>query len=426
MKEMLTSAKHKLQGTLVSEIFKGDIPSIVKFLINNSDSILEIGCGIGDYLKFTNSNQSVEAVEPHSPYIKIAQERAPWAKIHNSDAHTFFKTNNKKFDLILMIDVIEHLEEEQSIQMVEAAKKATKNILFSQIPYGIHMQNHDEWELGGEYWQTHRSFWNEENIGKLDFEKVFKLDDFYESKEIFEKDYNSTILGFWFSHNGVSNFDNLSKQFSKYFELQNFTTWQKAYVDGYNSSMGNHINYFYNTYISEIGFYNNLEIAKNVVEFAPGDASFMKVFIEMFPEKEFNLIDISEKNLANIKLKLEKYSNVKYFLNYPEVTDLGNIDLAFSFLLCQSMPKTLWISHLEKVYNMLNINGAYFFQFAYHPDGFANDSIDVAISGGNKYTPEEIASQLEKTGFKGCDFTIPIELKELNTDIIWYLCKAYK
>jgi predicted O-linked N-acetylglucosamine transferase (SPINDLY family) len=206
----------------------------------------------------------------------------------------------------------------------------------------------------------------------------------------------------------------------------NFNSWQKAYKNGYNSSMGNHINYFYNTYISEIGFYNHLEYAKKIVEFAPGDATFMKVFIEMFPEKEFNLIDISEKNLQNIKLKLKDHSNVNYFLNYPEVTELKNIDVVFSFLLSQSMPKSLWILHLSSVLEMLNEGGAYYFQFAYHPNGFANDSIDVAINGGHKYTPEKIAKQLEDVGFSGCDFTVPISLKSFNTDIIWYLCKAYK
>ena len=133
--------------------------------------------------------------------------------------------------------------------------------------------------------------------------------------------------------------------------VENFKQWQAAYQNGYNSSMGNHIDYFYNTYISEIGFYHELEKAKKIIEFASGDASFIKVFIEMFPEKEFNLIDISEKNLSNIKTKLKEYSNVNYFLNYPEITELKNIDIVFSFLLSQSMPKSLWISHLSKVYN---------------------------------------------------------------------------
>ena len=59
-------------------------------------------------------------------------------------------------------------------------------------------------------------------------------------------------------------------------------------------------------------------------------------------------------------------------------------------------------------------------------EGFANDSIEVAINGGHKYTPDEVGKELEKIGYEGCDFTVPISLKEFNSDITWYLCKAYK
>jgi hypothetical protein len=74
---------------------------------------------------------------------------------------------------------------------------------------------------------------------------------------------------------------------------------------------------------------------------------------------------------------------------------------------------------------MLSQGGSYVFQFAYHPDGFADDLIANAISGSNKYTPDEIYKILEEAGYNGCDITEPIKLDSFNTDIVWYICRAY-
>lgn len=48
---------------LAQQINKKDFQNIVKHIIDNSKSVLDIGCGIGDYLKYTNENQKVVAVE---------------------------------------------------------------------------------------------------------------------------------------------------------------------------------------------------------------------------------------------------------------------------------------------------------------------------------------------------------------------------
>ncbi|MCP5064713.1 MAG: glycosyltransferase [Ignavibacteriae bacterium] len=211
-----------------------------------------------------------------------------------------------------------------------------------------------------------------------------------------------------------------------FLEYHNFKVWQKAYINGYNSSMGNHRNYFYDEHLQNIGLYEAIDESNNIIEFAPGDASFIKQFIEFFPNKEFSLVDISEENIKKVQNTLEKFPNVKTHLNFPEIKSFQNIDLVFSFLLCQSMPRSLWLSHLETVFNMLKKDGSYFFQFAYKNNESSNDSIESAISGSNKYSANEIAEMLEKIGFSGCDLTVPITLEKFESDIVWYICKAIK
>ncbi|MCX7875603.1 MAG: glycosyltransferase [Melioribacteraceae bacterium] len=143
---------------------KKNFQKMVSGLIENSHKILDIGCGIGDYLVYTNAKQDVTAVEPHLPYIEKSKERTPWVKYFNEDALSFFSKVNEQYDLILMIDVVEHLNEDEGFKLIEEAKKHCTGILFAQIPIGAHPQNEDHWNLNGEYWQTHRTDWDENKI----------------------------------------------------------------------------------------------------------------------------------------------------------------------------------------------------------------------------------------------------------------------
>lgn len=177
-----------------------DFQNIVKYIINSSNSILDIGCGIGDYLKYTNTNQRVVGVEPHLPYLLKAKEVAPWVEFVNNEAIDFFSSTEEKFDCILLIDILEHLEENDAIKLVEEAKKHCNGIIFSQIPIGVHEQHEDIWNLGGEFWQTHRSIWTPENVYKLRFSFLQIWNDWYD----WEHKDKRTSIAFWTKHPLVS------------------------------------------------------------------------------------------------------------------------------------------------------------------------------------------------------------------------------
>lgn len=207
--------------------------------------------------------------------------------------------------------------------------------------------------------------------------------------------------------------------------IDNYYEWQKAFMNGYRSNMGNHADYFYNKSLVGIGLYDCIEKANSIIEYGSSDSIFMDNFITRYPEKKFYLSEYSTELINQLKNKYTNFSNIEVILNYPEQFGLTNIDLSFSFLLVQSMPKTLFINHLKNVKSMLSEKGCYIFQFAYHPEGYSDDLIQNGIYGNNKYKPEEIYKILEEAGFNGCDITSPITLENFNTDVVWYLCKAY-
>lgn len=218
--------------------------------------------------------------------------------------------------------------------------------------------------------------------------------------------------------------DQLSAEWLRY---ENFQAWQNVYAQGYNAGMGDHRSYFYNQYLTAIGYYEELAKAQRIVEFAPGNGEFIEPEIIASPNKDFWLVDISEKNLSCLAQRFGHLPNVHLILNNQRNVPIGNIHSAFSFLLCQQMPQSLWKEHLVDVYRMLAPGGSYVFQFAYHCKGeFANDSVPVSIAGSQKYSLERMNQIVSEISFREIYFTDEISLQSFNTDVIWHICKVVK
>lgn len=174
-----------------------DFLLLAKSCIHNAASVLDIGCGIGDYLQYTNAHQRVVAVEPHLPYLEKSRLRVPWAIFHNTDALTFLQSTDERFDLVLLIDVVEHLEAEEAQKLVHEAIRHSCGIVLSLIPIGTHEQRHDAWNLGGEYWQTHRSTWDERSVRELGFSFVQVWKNWYMWEEGKAHKSRDTSLAMW-------------------------------------------------------------------------------------------------------------------------------------------------------------------------------------------------------------------------------------
>jgi hypothetical protein len=207
-----------------------------------------------------------------------------------------------------------------------------------------------------------------------------------------------------------------------------FQMWQRAYQNGYDSSSEDHSRNFYNKYLEQIGYYREVSRAQTIVEFAPGKGKFMENFIRSAPQKQFFFVDISEASLEYLKTKFSGCRNVFCVLNNQRHLPLSGADSAFSFILCQCMPKSLWLEHMKEVYRTLNDGGSYVFQFAFNPELDADDSVRKALSGSQVYTPEQMDAIARSAGFQQVRLTSPIDLKPMSPDIntVWYICKAVK
>ena len=179
------------------DIHQRNFQNILHSVLKDAHRVLDIGCGIGDYLSQTQSAEYVVGIDPHLPYVEKAQSRAPWAKVLNTDGISFLKESSDQFDCILMIDVLEHLQQSDAIALVTEAKKHCMGIILSQIPIGIHEQHHDQWNLGGEEWQTHRSTWEDTTVEQLGFDNVYVWKDYYEWGENVVHKSRDTSVAVW-------------------------------------------------------------------------------------------------------------------------------------------------------------------------------------------------------------------------------------
>lgn len=138
--------------------------------ISDTDTILDIGCGNKDKTSmFKKENvTSLDAWDRVSPDIclDLSKEKLP------------YKDNS--FDVILMIDFIEHIEKNRGIELIEECKKIVRKkiILFTPLIWSdnsINVNNPDLWCFGNIF-DYHKSLWSAEDFvgwGRIPFEGYF-------------------------------------------------------------------------------------------------------------------------------------------------------------------------------------------------------------------------------------------------------------
>jgi len=115
-------------------------------------SLLDVGCGTGTWLKAFEEAGVSDYVGVDGDYVNRLQLNIPIGKFIAKDLRTQWLLN-RKFDLVLSLEVAEHLPEASADQFVETLVSHTDNtIIFSAAIPGQGGQNHlnEQWP---EYWQ---------------------------------------------------------------------------------------------------------------------------------------------------------------------------------------------------------------------------------------------------------------------------------
>ncbi len=154
-----------LKRALVS---KGDwiYYSTLAQYVSNVKSVLDVGCG---------SNSPIAKVKKHFYSVGVDMFQPSIEKSKKAGIHDAYKQGNvlaidrmfgkKKFDAVIALDLIEHLEKKQGYDLIKKMGTLAKKKIIIMTPNGFYKQ--DPYE--GNTYQIHRSGWTVDDFIKLGF-----------------------------------------------------------------------------------------------------------------------------------------------------------------------------------------------------------------------------------------------------------------
>lgn len=150
----------------------------------NNESLLSLCCGIG--LELTGiKTPSVVAVDIYDKYLEQVKDRCPQATTVRSDALEYAKEQpDNSFDVISIIDGIEHMDKETGLKLIKEMKRMCKKEILLFTPQGhaeggyLKNEPHNAWGVeGADHFQTHKSGWTQEELEEQGFQVILTAED---------------------------------------------------------------------------------------------------------------------------------------------------------------------------------------------------------------------------------------------------------
>ena len=165
--------------------YKNDRKEMIPLLPNEYSTVLEIGCGEGNFRKNLSLEHGYWAVEPYEVSANIAEK-----KIDTVLCGTYEEMYNHipdgYFDLVICNDVIEHLIDYDRFFQSIRTKIKKNGCLIASIPNVRYVKNLNEllikkdWEYknDGILDRTHLRFFTEKSLKRAVFDNGFVVDQF--------------------------------------------------------------------------------------------------------------------------------------------------------------------------------------------------------------------------------------------------------
>lgn len=131
--------------------------------LSDSDIVLDLGCGPNSWIQFAEVQYSV-GVELFEPYIQKSKKN----EIHDEYIHSdILKINFEpdSFDVVICIDVIEHLTKKEGIDLINKMEIWAKKKVIIFTPNGYVSQE----EYHTNHLQKHKSGWTSHELDELGF-----------------------------------------------------------------------------------------------------------------------------------------------------------------------------------------------------------------------------------------------------------------
>lgn len=131
-------------------------------------SILDVACGLSFKSKFIPAQIRV-GVDIFDEYFKHIESDVPYVVIKYDVRKLDEIFTPKSFDLVIALDIIEHIEKDEALSMIAQCEKIARKAVILETPKGYVPQNIDIQGHGGHTYQTHRCGWEPEELEKMGY-----------------------------------------------------------------------------------------------------------------------------------------------------------------------------------------------------------------------------------------------------------------
>ena len=142
-------------------------------LPTNLHSVLDVACGLSLKSKFLDVPIRV-GVDIFKPYLQAIESNVPYIPICYDVTKLEDLFLPKTFDIVYALDIIEHIEKVQSIQLIDSCKKIAKYAVIIETPNGYIPQDIDIQGFSAHYFQTHRCGFTVKELENLGFQCVVR------------------------------------------------------------------------------------------------------------------------------------------------------------------------------------------------------------------------------------------------------------
>jgi len=111
-------------------------------------------------------------VDIYEPYLRGARKK--WGKrlnrLYCEDLQSFVLSCHVFYDGVILIDTLEHLDRLAGETVLGRIQHIARRRVVVFSPVGDQPQSRDTYDLGGDYWQTHRSIWIPQDLRQIGFD----------------------------------------------------------------------------------------------------------------------------------------------------------------------------------------------------------------------------------------------------------------
>jgi hypothetical protein len=141
------------------------------------NEVLDVACGLS--LKSQHVACGIRVgFDLHRPYLEQAQIQSPaveWIPVAGDVLQISEIFLPKTFDLVMAMDIIEHVEKDQALKLLKDLEEIAKVAVVLETPRGFLPQDIDILGFGQDHLQTHRCGFEKEELEELGYQ-VFVRD----------------------------------------------------------------------------------------------------------------------------------------------------------------------------------------------------------------------------------------------------------